>query len=583
MPKGDYKISDIYSGGYSSINPEKYGNFTGYRMGAGEMGLTTDPRVANILQEFSSKLSTGVKQIEITAGVGDASVFDSIPKQYLKEVERLSKLTGVDVSVHAPIVEPSGFTKQGFSETDRVMTEQSMLHAIERAHEMNPKGNIPVTFHSSSGILPEEIQSKIKDVPRESYAVSYDGSQIIRVPLEKSNFPGDEIPDVKKQIENTNKSKWGEQIKSLMHATNIGDEALKNYGLLAKMSKGEDSSKLFPEQKEAVNEFNRASTYLEGSYEGLKELFNLASKTCSENDKKILDNLKKDIEAKALKVKENPDKEESFLIRKEIIDTGLDTLKKVSPKLFKPLEDFTTEKSTETFANVTLEAYKKFKNNTPIISIENPPAGASFSTGEQLKKLVEESRKKFVEKAVKDKILSESEAKKQAEKLIGVTWDVGHINMLRKHGYEAKDIVKETEKVAPLVKHVHLSDNFGFEHTELPMGMGNVPVKEMMEKLGKEGFEGKKIIEAASWWQHFKSPPVKESMEAFGSPLYSMNMAPYWNQSAGFQQNYFSGYGMMLPQGNYETFGAGFSQLPAELGGQRPGAQGGRMSGRGIE
>ncbi|MEK6906117.1 MAG: hypothetical protein AABW81_00675, partial [Nanoarchaeota archaeon] len=429
MPKGDYKISDIYSGGYSSINPEKYGNFTGYRMGAGEMGLTTDPRVANILQEFSSKLSTGVKQIEITAGVGDASVFDSIPKQYLKEVERLSKLTGVDVSVHAPIVEPSGFTKQGFSETDRVMTEQSMLHAIERAHEMNPKGNIPVTFHSSSGILPEEIQSKIKDVPRESYAVSYDGSQIIRVPLEKSNFPGDEIPDVKKQIENTNKSKWGEQIKSLMHATNIGDEALKNYGLLAKMSKGEDSSKLFPEQKEAVNEFNRASTYLEGSYEGLKELFNLASKTCSENDKKILDNLKKDIEAKALKVKENPDKEESFLIRKEIIDTGLDTLKKVSPKLFKPLEDFTTEKSTETFANVTLEAYKKFKNNTPIISIENPPAGASFSTGEQLKKLVEESRKKFVEKAVKDKILSESEAKKQAEKLIGVTWDVGHINM----------------------------------------------------------------------------------------------------------------------------------------------------------
>ena len=101
--------------------------------------------------------------------------------------------------------------------------------------------------------------------------------------------------------------------------------------------------------------------------------------------------------------------------------------------------------------------------------------------------------------------------------------------------------------------------------------------------LGKEGFEGKKIIEAASWWQHFKSPPVKESMEAFGSPLYSMNMAPYWNQSAGFQQNYFSCYGMMLPQGNYETFGAGFSQLPAELGGQRPGAQGGRMSGRGIE
>jgi hypothetical protein len=39
----------------------------------------------------------------------------------------------------------------------------------------------------------------------------------------------------------------------------------------------------------------------------------------------------------------------------------------------------------------------------------------------------------------------------------------------------------------------------------------------------------------------------------------------------------------MLPQVNYETFGAGFSRLPSELGGQRPGAEGSRMSGRGME
>jgi len=39
----------------------------------------------------------------------------------------------------------------------------------------------------------------------------------------------------------------------------------------------------------------------------------------------------------------------------------------------------------------------------------------------------------------------------------------------------------------------------------------------------------------------------------------------------------------MLPQVNYETFGAGFSRLPAELGGQFPGAQGSRMSGRPME
>jgi hypothetical protein len=60
-------------------------------------------------------------------------------------------------------------------------------------------------------------------------------------------------------------------------------------------------------------------------------------------------------------------------------------------------------------------------------------------------------------------------------------------------------------------------------------------------------------------------------------------MSPYWNQSLGYEQGYFGGYGAMLPQGNYDMAGAGFSQLPSELGGQRQGAQGGRMSGRGME
>ena len=115
------------------------------------------------------------------------------------------------------------------------------------------------------------------------------------------------------------------------------------------------------------------------------------------------------------------------------------------------------------------------------------------------------------------------------------------------------------------------------------MGMGNVPMKEIMEKLGEKGFEAKKIIEAGDWWQHFKTAPVQETFEAFGSPVYGMKMGPYWNQSQGLQQGYFGGYGAMLPQVNYETFGAGFSQLPAELGGQRMGGRGSRMSGRGME
>jgi hypothetical protein len=200
-----------------------------------------------------------------------------------------------------------------------------------------------------------------------------------------------------------------------------------------------------------------------------------------------------------------------------------------------------------------------------------------------LANLIQKSRENFAKNLVEKENMNQKEANKIAEKLIGATWDVGHINMLRKQGFEGKDVVSETEKIAKYVKHVHLSDNFGMEHTELPMGMGNVPLKEIMNKLGKEGYDAKKIIEAGDWWQHFQTAPIQESLEGLGSPMYTVGKSPYWNQALGFQQNYFGGYGMMLPQGNYETFGAGFSQLPMELGGQRRGGEGSRMSGRPME
>jgi len=302
----------------------------------------------------------------------------------------------------------------------------------------------------------------------------------------------------------------------------------------------------------------------------------------------MLDELNKKIQKDFAELEKEKEEEKRVEIMRRVIDNGLKTINQVSaPEIYKPLNEYAMEKTVDSFSNTALHGYKKFKETAPIISIENPPAGMGFSTGDDLRKLVEDSRNKFVEKAVQQGILSESQARKQAEKLIGVTWDVGHINMLRKKGWSGEDIVKETEKVAKLVKHIHLSDNFGLEHTELPMGMGNVPIKEIMEKLGKEGFEAKKIIEAGNWWQHFseqgKISPFQASLEGLGSPIYSGVSGPYWAQASAFSEGYSGGFGMMLPQVNYQTFGAGFSRLPTELGGQMPGAQGSRVSGNPME
>ncbi|MDZ4226657.1 MAG: hypothetical protein U1B79_00945, partial [Candidatus Pacearchaeota archaeon] len=58
--KRGYTISNIYQGGYSTMVPSYSGYIT-----AGSLGMTTDPRTANIIQEVSSKLSSGVKNIEV--------------------------------------------------------------------------------------------------------------------------------------------------------------------------------------------------------------------------------------------------------------------------------------------------------------------------------------------------------------------------------------------------------------------------------------------------------------------------------------------------------------------------------------
>ena len=336
---------------------------------------------------------------------------------------------------------------------------------------------------------------------------------------------------------------------------------------------------LSPKQRQAYNSLMAAENYLQDVNQHANYLFSKAYKYGTDEQKNELKKLNEKFKSEIEKGGNN------MFSQAEAMENLLNELKKpmYTPKMWVPLEKFATEKSAESFGNAAWKTYKDLKGkNVPILTIENPPAGFALSTGKDVANVVEASRKKFIENAVQGG-LSEGEARNQSEKLIGATWDVGHINMLRKFGYSEKEIIEEAKHVAPLLKHVHLSDNFGFEHTELPMGMGNVPLKEIMEKLGQKGYDARKIIEAGHWWQHFRTPPFQETLEAVGSPIYGMEMAPYWSQAPNLYQGYFGGYGQMLPQINYETFGAGFSRLPAELGGQVQGAQGGRMSGRPME
>jgi len=605
MAKGsDYEVKNIYQGGYSSFSPSYGDGFTGYKVTSGSLGLTTDPRTANIIADASTKFSSGAKHMELA--LVSQEIFDSVPKQHLKEVNQLAKLIGAEVSIHAPVMDAAGITQQGYSESNRQSSERRISEIIERSHELNPDGNVKVNFHSAEGV-PGTEWKKLPDSKKgfegeANRMVAIDRESGKLIPLEKDikYYPGGkggEIREVlntpEKNLENQNSVSWDNSINQLIFTKERADELLRKNefqirhllsDLQEAKKEGKSEEEILsylsgPTQKTAYMDLQTVNNYLSEVHKSANSLFSkaydLAQKDGNEEVLSKLKDISKNY-SEELEKNKGDILAESQAMRKLLFELKDDSL---APQQFVPVDKFVVNQSSKTFGNSAFNAYKKFGDKTPIMLIENPPAGFAASTGEDLRILVEKSRKEFAENAVKEKGISEKEAKKLAEKFIGATWDVGHINMLRKHGFSEEQIIKETEKVAPYVKHVHLSDNFGFEHTELPMGMGNVPLKEIMGKLGQKGFDAKKIIEAGQWWQHFRTNPMKESLEGMGASFYTSKIAPYWNQSNGFQQGYFSGYGNMLPQTNYELFGAGFSRLPQELGGNVSNGAGGRMGG----
>ncbi len=597
----------FYEGGYSALDSE-YGRnegdimqgLKGVRVHAGSLSMATDPRTANQIADVSTKLNTGVKNIEVSTITPE--VFESIPEQHLKEINRISKLVGAEISVHGLLIEPSGITQQGFSEVQREGNERQMLMNVERASQMTPGG--VVTFHSTSGIPDAVEKVLIKEDGRmveKERAVIFIDPRTGRIRTErdiaehyfpvdeKQKFTGEKLPfNPVTENKRVNEESWRGAVEQVSWRVMRGYDAVVGEGLLDEQKiRDIDTEGLKvldefgPHERQVAEreyyQHKEGEQLLREAYREVRELFDLAYKKAKENAQK---GHPEDLEklqdfAKSISLdKMNPSNEKyDPTYFANTVREGTALLGKVdNPNFFVPLKDFVLDKSSTTFGDVAFQAYNKLKDKAPVISIENPPAGSGFSRAEDIKELIEASRDKFVEKAKKEGY-SESEAKRIAEKMIGATWDVGHINMLRKFGYTEKELIEQTKKIAPFVKHVHLSDNFGMDHTELPMGMGNVPFKQELEVLKKAGFKGKQVIETGNWWQHFKTPPVGETLEALGSPLYSMRMDPYWNQIRATYGHYFMGFGPTLPEQHFSMYGGGFSTLPQELGGQVPGKQ----------
>lgn len=594
----------FYSGGKSSLDPTYGDLFTGYRLSAYSIGAPTSTQTADQIHEVSARLNEGMKAVELQPMA--EGVFDTIPKQHLQEINRLSKLTGSEMSVHAPIIDPAGFSRQGWSEVDRQNAERELLSVVERSHQLGPNGNIPVTIHASA--LPGTEYAKGLQIPQEqlkrypsiaaeeasSIAVNRETGEMRPVKLERRYYPeerGEQILTPRQEIDMVNNTQWQNSLVQIEQFKKMSDE-LRDAAIPKMVQYEFKKSNDLPlndaekrDYQNAIQKLQQSEHFLDDVEAAVRSYYSNAYKYSDPNQKimteKGLRTPREFLEESSKPWREFIEKAEArkFSNYIEVVDDKskavrqlLDGLSAVRPKIFVPVEDFAIEKASQTLGNVAFNSFEKYRENAPLISIENVPVGMAISRAEDLKKLIEKSREQFVSTAVK-KGFSESEARRHAEKLIGATWDVGHINLLRKGGFGKEEIVEETRKIAPYVKHVHLTDNFGFADTHLPVGMGEVPTKQMLKELEKAGYSGRHIMEAGGFVAHFKTSPHPYALEALGSPLYSAYMQPFWNQARGTYGTYSAGYGTMLPEQHFSMYGAGFSTLPTELGGQLPGKQ----------
>ncbi len=584
--------------------------FVGYRIPTAKLGATTSAFTVNQIMEVTSRLNTGMKFVE--AGPISPDVFEKIPEQHFKEINRLAKLAKAEITWHAPIVDPAGLFEEGkITEEQRKENEALLWDAIQKA-VIATGGGQPITIHSTAGIPANFIKRKgeeggvagVVNVLEENVRLA----KLESIPKPELIAEGKEIKPLpyEKFIEERNNEIWLDTLDAIAmrkidiahHITTAPPElaielskkreqleesyALRYFGKkISELNEKEKRDLYSIIQKEDVQGFNiihelekkeadlRHSKILFDDFvDKIERIFEVAWKA-SEFDKEKREKLK-EIAKEITYAKKISEKN---TIDSLTIFTGvIENLKEVKPKILMPAEDFAREKASETISNLAVKAYEKFKDKAPILGIENLFPNLAFSQADQLKKLIEKSREKFVEK-MKDK-LGEGRARKLAEQMIGATWDIGHINLLRKYGYGIEEIKAELEKIKPFIKHVHLTDNFGFTDSHLPPGMAGVgkeifaEIKELVEKKGI-----KAAIEAAVMAlpppQGFGTSPYPISLAALGSPLYTYEMAPFWNQAlAGGVPAYFTGYGPILPEQHFTIYGSGFSGLPSELGGQ---------------
>lgn len=501
----------------SYVTPLNFGSY------GGSMPPTMDP-----MKAMDQAINWGWQFVELglgpTGGGGQTFSAGKAGEPSREELARLAKLNKMSMSIHHSTGDdPSGFAgQQGFNEMARQRAEYNMQATVDFVDDVATKmgaKNVPIVIHSSAGV-PGNVK---KD--EEMYFADLDTGSIGMVKRERRLKDG--------------KPDWAEP-----------QELLDEYNRKLKMNEASRMTSL---------DYNKY--FMEGQMDRIR------TKILNEKDPKEVLKLKEDYETTKETIQQL--EEDYKLHRDEWKRKTLQYEKDGEYKQFVPIEQFAEGNAAKTIANLAHYAWKK--KSKPTVCVENLFPEWYGGKPEEMKELLKKSREEFVNNRPKG--MSKGEAEKASKQIIGMTIDVGHMNMWRRYK-DSKDFKKDIQnkfaELAPYTKHVHLSDNFGDMDAHLPIGWGNAPNKEIMENLKKEGYKGKVLLESYGLPEgaHFG---VYQSLPNMSAPLYTVG--PTWSEAAGsyFFGDYPFSMGPIFPGIHHEQYGAGFSGLPSVMGAQRPG------------
>lgn len=203
----------------------------------------------------------------------------------------------------------------------------------------------------------------------------------------------------------------------------------------------------------------------------------------------------------------------------------------------KPIDTYAKIKSAESYAEAGIYAMDQTKARRlpkPVFVAPEQvfPEMGYGSHPDEMIELVQISRNRMTERLMKERGMSEDQAKKVSEDHIKATLDTEHLGLWKRY-YQRKQgeneeqfterfnkwYMDQVEKMhkAGIIGHIHIADGFGYGHANLPAGHGDMPVVDAITYLKKKGYTGAYLSEGYGDVTRM----LTEAWKTFGSPIYS--------------------------------------------------------------